>query len=214
MVEAPTAGGNNKFKQWFGGGAEEYVVEKIREHQEKLLPFTGPYIGKRNLDIGCGTGIPSLVHQEKLGIEPTLCDTRDIRDESATSFPFLRIEGNKLPFQDNSFDSSYIQYVLHHMPRQSDVVDVLLEAFRVSPRLVLVEEIRGERTDVSRAKKIDEAMNSIVHPNIPMPVREYFSVQELEALLNALGRKPIFHALVSGGTKENGFLEQHVFVAE
>ena len=194
--------------------SEQDVVASQRKQQETLLPFTRRHIGKQNLDIGCGLGIASVIHRERLGVSPVLCDVVDVRNELAQSLPFVTFNGLRLPFPDASFESSYIQYVLHHMASLGDAEQLLSEAFRVSKKVLVVEEIRGERTDVARAKAYDEAVNMRMHSSIPMPVRAYFSSEEMEALLVRLGHKVGSHEVINRGSNKNGFLEKHFFVAE
>jgi ubiquinone/menaquinone biosynthesis C-methylase UbiE len=86
-------------------------VAEFYKHQELLLPYTSPHLGATNLDVGCGTGLTSIIHEQKLGISPTLSDVVDSRHPIVQSLPFYLIQDEKLPFDDNSFDSSYIQYV-------------------------------------------------------------------------------------------------------
>ena len=86
-------------------------IEEFYKHQEVLLPHTSPYLGKTNVDIGCGTGLTSIIHQQQIGISPTICDVADFRHPLARSLPFHLIHDEKLPFDDKSFESSYIQYV-------------------------------------------------------------------------------------------------------
>ena len=57
-----------------------------------------------------------------------------------------------LAFESNSLDSSYVQYVLHHLQTSSQMVQLLSEALRVSTRVVLIEELKGSKTDVVRAE--------------------------------------------------------------
>jgi len=189
-------------------------VEFFAEHQRELFPFTRKYIGPANLDLGCGNGLTSYIHQRELGVAPTLGDVADIRHKLARGFPFFVMKGGKLPFADNAFDSSYLQYVLHHLTTEQAVGELLAEAARVARRVVIVEEIAGARTDVARAKKFDQEVNDQIHPGTLMPVYKYYTKGEIERLFEKLSRKLVFHAVVSIGTPENGFLETQVFVAE
>lgn len=190
------------------------LVEELSQHQQELLPYTGPYLGKTNLDIGCGTGITSAIHREKLGVSPTLCDVADIRDALACAFPFSLIQDGKLSFPPQAFDSSYLQYVLHHLPSETLVIQLLAEAQRVSRRIIIVEEILGEHTDIVRAKAFDKEVNDRLHPGTFMPVHKYYTRQEIEKFFKQQRQKIIFHANISPGFVENGFLETQVFVAE
>ena len=63
-------------------------IEEFYKHQEVLLPHTSPYLGKTNVDIGCGTGLTSIIHQQQIGISPTICDVADFRHPLARSLPF------------------------------------------------------------------------------------------------------------------------------
>src|SRR5947209_460252 len=85
-------------------------VQEFYKHKELLLPHTSPYLGQANLDIGCGTGLSSVIHQNKLGISSTICDVVDIRHAFA-KLVLPDSGGHSLPFEDKSFDSGYIQYV-------------------------------------------------------------------------------------------------------
>lgn len=193
---------------------EHVAVEEFYKHQETLLPHTSPYLGGTNLDIGCGNGLTSLVHHQKLGIAPTLCDVIDIRHELARSFPFYVIAGNTLPFPDHSFVSSYLQYVLHHLSSEKEVLRLLSEAARVSDTIIIVEEIQGEKTNLPRAKIFDQEVNEKIHPNVIMPVYRYYTEKEIRNFFQTLGRTMSLHHVVSRGSDENGFLETHVFVAQ
>ncbi len=181
-------------------------------HQDMLLPHTARHIGRSNLDIGCGSGITSVIHAERLGTLPTLCDVIDIRHERARALPFRLLAGAALPFGTRTFGSSYLQYVLHHIPDRAEVRRLIAEAARVSDAVVIVEEIAGTRTDIGRAKRFDSEVNARLHPDIAMPVFDYFAANEVRHLLAGAGRPDIVHALVAEGSAANGFLETHVFV--
>ena len=187
-------------------------LEEFSKHQELLLPYTSTWIGLTNLDIGCGTGLTSVIHQQKLGILPTICDIIDMRHVSARSLPFHLIADEKLPFEDKSFNSSYIQYVLHHLKTSSQMVQLLSEALRVSTRVVLIEEVKGSKTDVVRAELFDKEANDKIHPNVDMPVYGYCTSTGIESLAVDLSGELLFHRRISDGHEGNGFLETHVFV--
>jgi ubiquinone/menaquinone biosynthesis C-methylase UbiE len=117
-----------------------------------------------------------------------------------------------LPFESNSFDSSYVQYVLHHLQTSSQMVKLLAEALRISTRVVLIEEIKGSKTDVVRAELFDKKVNDKIHPNVDMPVYGYCTSKGIESLAAELNAELLFHRRISDGEEGNGFLEMHVFV--
>ena len=192
--------------------APDPSLDEFYRHQAILLPHTARHIGRRNLGVGCGSGITSAIHAERLGTLPTLCDVIDIRHERARAFPFRLLADAVLPFGERAFGSSYLQYVLHHIPDRAGVRGLLAEAARVGEAIVIVEEIAGARTDIGRAKAFDREVNAKLHPEIAMPVYDYCTANEVRHLLAAAGRPDIVHALVMEGSAENGFLETHVFV--
>ena len=93
-------------------------------------------------------------------------------------------------------------------------IATLSEAFRVSKRVILIEEIQGKLTNVEFAKRVDREVNELMHPSQPMPVREYFTENQVYKVIESLGHKVIFHRKFSNGLRLNGYLEKHVFVAE
>jgi len=110
------------------------------------------------------------------------------------------------------FDSSYLQYVLHHLPGADAIAALLSECARVSATVVIVEEVRGPKTDIARARAFDRDTNAHLHPGVPMPVFGYLSADSVKAQLSAAGAPPVTQSVVSIGSDENGWLETHVFV--
>jgi hypothetical protein len=94
----------------------------------------------------------------------------------------------------------------------SDILQLLSEALRVSPRLIIVEEIKGDRTDVLRARQFDQEVNEKIHPNISMPVFGYSPAKGIIGLALQLDGRVLFHRRISEGEEDNGFLETHIFV--
>ena len=90
--------------------------------------------------------------------------------------------------------------------------ELLAEALRVSTRVVLIEEIKGSKTDVVRAELFDKEVNDKIHPNVDMPVYGYCTSKGIESLAVELDGELLFHRRISDGDEGNGFLETHVFV--
>src|SRR4051795_6868968 len=124
-----------------------------------------------------------------------LSDVIDIRHPSALALPFRLINAGVLPFEAQAFDSSYLQYVLHHVSGADRIAALLKECSRVSATLVMVEEVTGPNTDIARARAFDKDMNGHLHPGVPMPVFGYLSADAVNAQLSAAGAPPLAHAV-------------------
>jgi ubiquinone/menaquinone biosynthesis C-methylase UbiE len=96
-------------------------------------------------------------------LEALLCDIVDMRHALAQSLPFYLVRNDVLPFRGKSFDSTYIQYVLRHVSTLTEIIRLLAEALRVSDRVIIVEEIKGDKTDVASAETFDKKMNAKLH---------------------------------------------------
>lgn len=96
-----------------------------------------PYIkrSKRIVDIGCGTGHVAALLMKK-GKEVVSVDVSD-KSLVSTIKPIV-YDGKRLPFSDQSFDTSLLLMVLHHTP---DPRVVFLEAARVGKELVVIETV-------------------------------------------------------------------------
>jgi len=90
--------------------------------------------GSKILDLGCGSGIVAKNFQDFFQAEITGVDVRDNR---IFPIPFKIINGEDLPFPENSFDVVLINYVLHH---SRNPVLLLKEAKRVSRDKIIIHE--------------------------------------------------------------------------
>ena len=91
--------------------------------------------GSKILDLGCGSGIAAKYFQDffkakVIGV--------DVKDNRLVPIPFKIIDGQNLPFEDNSFDVVLINYVLHHCQNPEEL---LKEAKRVSKRIIIFEDL-------------------------------------------------------------------------
>ena len=91
--------------------------------------------GSKILDLGCGSGIAAKYFQDffkakVIGV--------DVRDNRLVPIPFKIIDGQNLPFENNSFDVVLLNYVLHHC---EDPETVLKEAKRVGKRIIIFEDL-------------------------------------------------------------------------
>lgn len=109
---------------------EEIIVQHLAPHlqpQEHIL------------EIGAGNGLVAEMLHQKTGAQFTLLD---VVDYNRSKFPMHLYDGNALPFESKSFDTTLLVFVLHHNP---DPRPVLREALRVARNGVLLVEndVRG-----------------------------------------------------------------------
>ncbi len=107
------------------------------------------------LDLGCGEGEVGLALRAR-GLDVSFADVADFHDEAAT--PFVRYDGDRLPFRDDAFDVVVLFYVLHHC---DDGPAVLAEAARVGRRVVVVESVYRSGVGLSVLTFLDKLANRL-----------------------------------------------------
>lgn len=111
---------------------------KIRKEarEKKIFRWIGDDLRgvKKIIDIGCGRGeLTALLREKGKNVTPIDVDSykydRKIKD-------VILYDGEKIPFPENSFDTSLLITVLHHT---KDPKIVFLEAARVAREVIIVE---------------------------------------------------------------------------
>lgn len=112
------------FKIWLWDA--KFKIQRISE-----------YLSKKDkiLDVGTGPGSVCLLMKRE-GYNLTAVDVVD-QTLSSEVEPLI-YNGEKLPFDDNSFNTALILTVLHHT---SNPKEILLEAKRVADKIIIVEDI-------------------------------------------------------------------------
>ena len=107
---------------------------------------------ERVLDIGAGGGWVGELLSEEKGAAVTLLDVADF---NRSNLPLILYDGARIPFQDNSFDTSLLLFVLHHC---EDPLRVLKEAIRVAQKRIVIHE----DTYTSPVSKLLTGMNDFI----------------------------------------------------
>jgi len=106
-------------------------VHQISKNISELLPAEVNSV----LDVGAGTGEMAFAINN---FRPELTMSGvDVYIRPKTFIPVTKYDGNRLPFDDNSFDAVITIDVLHHC---DDLVAVLKECARVSKRFVIIKD--------------------------------------------------------------------------
>jgi ubiquinone/menaquinone biosynthesis C-methylase UbiE len=113
------------------------MVKRVYQHRarwtaRRLRPLIRPK--DRILDVGAGDCRLDLLLQRQMGCEVVPVD---VADYNQTDLPLTLFDGDRLPFEADSFDVVLLVFVLHHA---LDPRTVLEEARRVSRRQIVVFE--------------------------------------------------------------------------
>ena len=124
------------------------------QHYRALVRFACRHAGRTILDLGCGFGAYSNALQQ-VGLSCFGCDINFdyLRRASSSGLPVTTVD-SVLPFRDASFDTVLIFEVLEHV---ADVEKVLLEAFRVARKNVLITVPNSENIEQMRANDVTYA---------------------------------------------------------
>lgn len=111
----------------------ENIVDK---RSGKIISNFSDFIekGDKVLDIGAGGGWIARALKKRKGADITLLD---ITNFNQTSLKLVLYDGKKIPFPDNTFDTSLLVFTLHHC---TDPLIVLEEAKRVTRGNIIIAE--------------------------------------------------------------------------
>ncbi len=90
--------------------------------------------GVKVLDIGTGTGWIAEEIKKRKNVDIVLLDVVDFNQ---TDLKVIIYDGKIIPFEDNSFDTVLLKFVLHHT---ENPLDILKEAKRVSKNNIIIFE--------------------------------------------------------------------------
>lgn len=136
-------------------------VRQISKNISNLLPEDVVSV----LDVGAGTGeIAQAINMLRPKIQ---ISGADVYIRPKTFIPVLEYDGNKLPFDDASFDAVITVDVLHHC---NDPVAVLKECARITRKWVVIKDhVANSRYDKKVLKFMDwvgnKAHGVVLHYN-------------------------------------------------
>lgn len=149
----------------------------------RVAPHLEP--GTEVLDLGSGTGRISRWLALRVGIRPTLADVVEFGNRVG-GFPYVRLpDPLHLPFDDGSYDTVIMLFVLHHIPRWENQDRLVSEAVRVARRrLVVVEDTPTSAVDRAFNVAWDWILN--IRHGVPKPFT-FRTVAAWEGLFDRAG---------------------------
>ena len=131
----------------------------IDENSSKKINIVSDFIQdkERVLDFGCGDlSFTNLLWKKNKSLDITAIDVVDFK-KRVKGIKFVRYNGEKLPFPDNTFDTVISYYVLHHT---NNALKYFEELIRVSKkRIILVESVARHPIEFPGMKFMDWVFN-------------------------------------------------------
>lgn len=160
----------------------DYRFDKLR-YLSKVVDFTN-YKRKKILEVGCGIGI-DLIEFAKNGADVTGVDLAQTSIDLATKYfdlhgvngQFLRMDGEALEFDDNSFDVVYAHGVIQYTSNAPRMIDELHRVLKPGGEAIMMVYNRISWLNfLSKLMKVD-----LEHEDAP--VLEKYSIKEFKELL-------------------------------
>lgn len=137
--DSDAAGGEGYIYTTAGQFSSRHVLAR---HMELILAM-GRFEGRSVVDIGCGDGFSTLrfwdrAHPRTMaGVDPAENAIKVANSKRGDRpIEFRVLEGNRVPFEDATFDVAVIQGVLHHA---DDPAATIKEGLRVAREIVILE---------------------------------------------------------------------------
>tara|TARA_Y100000310_G_scaffold342723_1_gene447094 strand:+ start:1126 stop:1728 length:603 start_codon:yes stop_codon:yes gene_type:complete len=141
--------------------------------------------GESVLDVGSGNGYLAKViydRMKNLDNNPKV-ECIDIREYHKVDLPFKLFDGNKILYEDKTFDVVTIVYALHYTDNQAGL---LKEAIRVAKKRVLViEDTYESKGELLWLNFLDLVINKIYH-NARTPKLNFKTEEEWKKILSEL----------------------------
>lgn len=136
--------------------ASKYIAYQLLKARSKdLEKIVSPYLNKGELILDIGSAsctVTEILLEQDLKVFPLDIENFSIVD---TVSPTL-YDGHRMPFKDDQFDTSLILFVLHHT---YDPTELLVEAKRVSRKIIVLEDIITSSTHKFLTAALDSLLN-------------------------------------------------------
>lgn len=134
------AGGGEGYQYTTAG---RFSTEHVLARHLELILEMAKLEGRSVIDVGCGDGFSTFrfwdrAHPARMaGVDPAE-NAIKVADRKRGERPieFKVLDGDRVPFDDSSFDVAIVQGVLHHADRPRDTIK---EALRVAREIVILE---------------------------------------------------------------------------
>ena len=134
----------------------KYLVYQLLKARAKALEKTVlPYLNKGELILDIGPAsctVTEILLEQDLKVFPLDIENFSIVD---TVSPTI-YDGHRMPFKDDQFETSLILFVLHHT---YDPTELLIEAKRVSKKIIVFEDIVTSSTHKFLTAALDSLLN-------------------------------------------------------
>ena len=143
-----------------------------RKRADSLIGSILPHIevGQRVLDFGCGDLSLAEALVRRLGRRAHLVGVEVAASRSWTTrrraVPLVLYDGQRLPFADGSFDTSFAAFVLHHSRSGAQLLRELLRVTR--GQVIVLEDVFQHRLELLLLRCFDAA-NLVVDRHMSLP---------------------------------------------
>lgn len=135
------------FREWLKKDFDFYRTRQTFSQIKKHIK------GNKIIDIGSGEGHLSKILKD----ESFYIKSIDIKNKNKIlDIDFQVYDGINIPFDTNSFDTGLLMTVLHHTKYPNQLIQ---EAFRVSDRLIIIEDIFETKYEKYKTFILDSIFN-------------------------------------------------------
>lgn len=158
------------------------ITKTTSSYRCKLIMDAYKHWLKKNdcaLDIGCGNGIITKFLMDHFSLKIIGCD---IKNYLVYDIPFKKINGVKLPFKKNEFDTVFLNDVLHHITYKNHE-KLIYEASIISKKILIFD---AEPTFFG--KFADIVLNKYHYGDLKIPL-SFRTVKDWQKLFKKLSLK-------------------------